>query len=183
MKIPEGRTEMKIPENANPYRVIVNGVEHAYEAGEETTVAPGVEELINAADNFPPAAEEVKPPFAGGGGGGGALVVKLTTPDNRNFTADKTMGEIFEAAKTGSVVFTRDITDPSVPGFVTTQISQIVQILEYTGQGYGVCIAMPVVNLSSEATSRVVFDLLPLQTTSLDDYPTGVVQQHPDPSA
>lgn len=50
---------MKIPENANPYRAIVNGVEHAYEAGAETEVADGVAELINAANNFPPAAEEV----------------------------------------------------------------------------------------------------------------------------
>lgn len=169
---------MKIPENANPYRVIVNGVEHAYEAGEETTVAPGVEELINAADNFPPTAEEVKPPFAGGGGGGGALVVKLTTPDNRNFTADKTMGEIFEAAKNGSVVFTWDITDSSMPGIVSTQISQIVQILE-TGQAYRLCVAMPVSNLSQEATSMVNFDLLPMQAATLDAYPTGTVQHPP----
>jgi hypothetical protein len=91
---------MKIPENANPYRAIVNGVEHAYEAGAETTVAPGVEELINAADNFPPAAEEVQPPFAGGGGGGGALVVNVTetvTNDVTVYTADKTFSEISAA--------------------------------------------------------------------------------------
>jgi len=108
----------------------------------------------------------------------GALVVKLTTLDNSNFTADKTMGEIIEAAESGSVVFTRDMTDPSMPGMVATQISQIVQILE-TGQAYGLYVAMPVVNLSQTATSMVYFDLLPMQAATLDAYPTGTVQHPP----
>lgn len=91
---------MKIPENANPYRAIVNGVEHAYEAGEETTVADGVEELINAADNFPPAAEEVKPPFAGGGGDGGVLVVH----EGDYGVLDKTWQEIRDASDSSVVI-------------------------------------------------------------------------------
>ena len=95
---------MKIPENANPYRAIVNGVEHAYEAGAETTVAPGVAELINAADNFPPAAEEVQPPFAGGGGGGGATIVHANLDAGGAGSLDKTAGEIIAAWQTGPVV-------------------------------------------------------------------------------
>lgn len=81
---------MKIPENAKPYRAIVNGVEHVYEAGADVEVAPGVEELIEAADNFPADPDPVVPPFAGGGGG--VLAVTAT-----NGTLDKTWQEIRNA--------------------------------------------------------------------------------------
>ena len=39
---------MKIPENANPYRVIVNGVEKVYEAGATVTDDASVNEIIEA---------------------------------------------------------------------------------------------------------------------------------------
>jgi len=111
---------MKIPENANPYRAIVNGVEHAYEAGAETEVADGVEELINAADNFPPAAEEVQPPFSGGGGG--SLVVTLTEKEGV-ISTDKTAGEIFAALPNVTAIF------PS--GFFTN----VMTLLSYARDG------------------------------------------------
>lgn len=99
---------MKIPENANPYRAIVNGVEHAYEAGAETEVAEGVEELINAAGNFPADPAPVIPPFGtgGGGGGGGVLVVNAVTDSEANtFTLNKTWQEIHDAfLSSGAVI-------------------------------------------------------------------------------
>lgn len=43
---------------------------------------------------------------SGGGGGssGGALVIEATTQDGTNFTADITLGELYEAALAGPVI-------------------------------------------------------------------------------
>ena len=54
---------MKIPENANPYRVIVNGVEKVYEAGATVTDDASVNEIIEAGKKFPPEAPPAVPPF------------------------------------------------------------------------------------------------------------------------
>lgn len=54
---------MKIPENANPYRVIVNGVEKVYEAGATVTDDASVNEIIEAGKKYPPEAPPVAPPF------------------------------------------------------------------------------------------------------------------------
>lgn len=98
-----------IPEGANPYRAIVNGVEHDYEAGSQAPVAPGVAELINAAENFPPAAEEVQPPFAGGGGGGGGgvLVVEAIAGDE-GYYINATAKELIDALGEGKLVFVKE---------------------------------------------------------------------------
>lgn len=40
----------------------------------------------------------------GGGSSGGALVIEATTQDGTNFTADITLGELYEAALTGPVI-------------------------------------------------------------------------------
>lgn len=145
----------KIPEGANPYRAIVNGVEHAYEAGEETEVAPGVAELINAADNFPPAAEEVKPPFAGGGGGGGVLVVhviRTATDEDETYTLDKTWQELADALNSGkSLSFVEWESNENIGLYFTWSISNlIVEIRSTSGK-------------------------LTLETDSPDGYPTATV--------
>jgi hypothetical protein len=128
-----------IPEGANPYRAIVNGVEHDYEAGSRAAVAPGVKELINAADNFPPAAEEVKPPFAGGGGGGGGVLVVNVVFDSTAQTAtlDKTWQEIHDAdlsvvVSKGAIAKTALVTD-AMPPATSSSLVHIVRTIGTNG--------------------------------------------------
>lgn len=59
--------EVKIPTNANPFNVIVNGKKYSYPAGATVQVPPEVAEVIEQIGRGPNL-----PPSSGGGSGGGS---------------------------------------------------------------------------------------------------------------
>ena len=54
---------MKIPDNRNPYEVIINGVKKTYGAGETVADDAAVKQIIDDGELFPPAAIPAEPPI------------------------------------------------------------------------------------------------------------------------
>ena len=54
---------MKIPDNRNPYEVIINGEKKTYGAGETVADDAAVKQIIDDGELFPPAAIPAEPPI------------------------------------------------------------------------------------------------------------------------
>lgn len=97
---------VKIPSTSNPWKCVINNTTYVYEAGSEQTVPDEVADIIEAQNEFPPAAPEVDKPFPAGGGGG-AVVVHLSVgvvDDQEVIIADKTPQDAWDAMVEGKVV-------------------------------------------------------------------------------
>lgn len=54
---------MKIPDNRNPYEVIINGAKKTYGAGETVADDAAVKQIIDDGELFPPVAIPAEPPI------------------------------------------------------------------------------------------------------------------------
>lgn len=122
---------VKIPETANPWRCVINGVEYAYTPGSTQTVPDEVAALIAQIEEYPPDPLPVEKPWpcgiepeitdpqdgdvlvydatAGvwkngeGGSGGGVTVVHSTEDEGGNITLDMKAGALYAACEQGPV--------------------------------------------------------------------------------
>lgn len=161
---------MKIPENQNPYKVIINGVEKVYEAGAEVDVDAATAAIIKNADAFPPAPETPVPPIVipepSGGGGDGALIVNITWDDDYTTeTLDKTWQEISDAS---NVVIVEPWDGLSRVYYILLAIADGPN----SGDGkYHATVGFP-----NKDDTRVTFTKVDFKADSADGYPSATIE-------